>query len=227
MEDNKENLNDEESQDNNDIDESIKVVLIGESGVGKTSIISQFTKGVFNADLMTTNGATFCTKKKEFKEYKKTLSFEIWDTAGQERYRSLAKMFFKDAAVALIVYDITSKKSFDEIKNYWMNLVRENGPKQIIMYIVGNKSDLNEQVNEEEVRKYAESEQISVWLTSAKTATGIDELFEELGKKYLSPEFSNNEEIKQRKMRKSEVTKVNKEAASQDNKASGKNGCCG
>ena len=227
MEDNKENLNDEESQDNNDIDESIKVVLIGESGVGKTSIISQFTKGVFNADLMTTNGATFCTKKKEFKEYKKTLSFEIWDTAGQERYRSLAKMFFKDAAVALIVYDITSKKSFDEIKNYWMNLVRENGPKQIIMYIVGNKSDLNELVNEEEVRKYAESEQISVWLTSAKTATGIDELFEELGKKYLSPEFSNNEEIKQRKMRKSEVTKVNKEAASQDNKASGKNGCCG
>ena len=136
-------------------------------------------------------------------------------------------MFFKDAAVALIVYDITSKKSFDEIKNYWMNLVRENGPKQIIMYIVGNKSDLNEQVNEEEVRKYAESEQISVWLTSAKTATGIDELFEELGKKYLSPEFSNNEEIKQRKMRKSEVAKVNKEAASQDNKASGKNGCCG
>ena len=227
MEDNKENLNDEENQDNNDIDESIKVVLIGESGVGKTSIISQFTKGVFNTDLMTTNGATFCTKKKEFKEYKKTLSFEIWDTAGQERYRSLAKMFFKDAAVALIVYDITSKKSFDEIKNYWMNLVRENGPKQIIMYIVGNKSDLNEQVNEEEVRKYAESEQISVWLTSAKTATGIDELFEELGKKYLSPEFSNNEEIKQRKMRKSEVAKVNKEAASQDNKASGKNGCCG
>ena len=137
MEENNENLNDDESQDN-DIDESIKVVLIGESGVGKTSIISQFTKGVFNIDLMSTNGATFCTKKKEFKEFKKSISFEIWDTAGQEKYRSLAKMFFKDAAVALIVYDITSKKSFDEIKNYWMNLVKENGPKQIILYIVGN-----------------------------------------------------------------------------------------
>ena len=153
---------------------------------------------------MSTNGATFCTKKKEFKEFKKSISFEIWDTAGQEKYRSLAKMFFKDAAVALIVYDITSKKSFDEIKNYWMNLVKENGPKQIILYIVGNKSDLTEQVNEEEARKYAQSLGISLWLTSAKTSTGIEELFEEIGKKYLSPEFSNNEEIIERKMRKSQ-----------------------
>ena len=226
MEENNENLNDDESQDN-DIDESIKVVLIGESGVGKTSIISQFTKGVFNIDLMSTNGATFCTKKKEFKEFKKSISFEIWDTAGQEKYRSLAKMFFKDAAVALIVYDITSKKSFDEIKNYWMNLVKENGPKQIIMYIVGNKSDLNEQITEEEARKYAESLGIPLWFTSAKDSTGIEELFEEIGKKYLSPEFSNNEEIIQRKMRKNEVTKVNKEAASQDNQNASKKGCCG
>ena len=226
MEENNENLNDDESQDN-DIDESIKVVLIGESGVGKTSIISQFTKGVFNIDLMSTNGATFCTKKKEFKEFKKSISFEIWDTAGQEKYRSLAKMFFKDAAVALIVYDITSKKSFDEIKNYWMNLVKENGPKQIILYIVGNKSDLTEQVNEEEARKYAQSLGISLWLTSAKTSTGIEELFEEIGKKYLSPEFSNNEEIIERKMRKSEAAKVNKETASQDNQKNNKKGCCG
>ena len=226
MEENNENSNDDESQDN-DIDESIKVVLIGESGVGKTSIISQFTKGVFNNDLMSTNGATFCTKKKEFKEFKKSISFEIWDTAGQEKYRSLAKMFFKDAAVALIVYDITSKKTFDEIKNYWMNLVKENGPKQIIMYIVGNKSDLNEQITEEEARKYAESLGIPLWFTSAKDSTGIEELFEEIGKKYLSPEFSNNEEIIQRKMRKNEVTKVNKEAASQDNQNASKKGCCG
>ena len=226
MEENNENSNDDESQDN-DIDESIKVVLIGESGVGKTSIISQFTKGVFNIDLMSTNGATFCTKKKEFKEFKKSISFEIWDTAGQEKYRSLAKMFFKDAAVALIVYDITSKKTFDEIKNYWMNLVKENGPKQIIMYIVGNKSDLNEQITEEEARKYAESLGIPLWFTSAKDSTGIEELFEEIGKKYLSPEFSNNEEIIQRKMRKNEVTKVNKEAASQDNQNASKKGCCG
>ena len=221
------NLNDDQSE--SDLDESIKVVLIGESGVGKTSIISQFTKGLFNPDIMSTNGATFSTKKKEYKEENKTLSFEIWDTAGQEKYRSLAKMFFKDAAVALIVYDITSKKSFDEIKKYWMNLVKENGPKKVIMYIVGNKYDLLEQeaVKEEEAREYARNEKVSFWLTSAKDSTGIDELFDEIGKKYLEPDFNNNEEIVQRKMRKNEVTKVNKEAALQNNKnTNNKKGCC-
>ena len=223
---NEDNL--EESMDTEN-EESIKVVLIGESGVGKTSIISQFTKGVFNQDLMSTNGATFSTKKKEYKDQKKTLSFEIWDTAGQEKYRSLAKMFFKDAAVALLVYDITSKTSFVEIKEYWMNLVRENGPKQIIMYIVGNKYDLLEKEanKEEEVREYAKSEGIPLWFTSAKESTGIDELFEEIGKKYLSPEFTNSEEIIQRKIRKNEVTKVNKDEEMKNNKAKNKKGCCG
>ena len=228
MDDKEDNINDEEQEDN-DNEESIKVVLIGESGVGKTSIIAQFTKGLFNQDVMSTNGATFSTKKKDFKDAKKTLSFEIWDTAGQEKYRSLAKMFFKDAAVALLVYDITTKKSFDEIKSYWMNLVKENGPKKVIMYIVGNKNDLIEQqqVKEEEVREYATNQKVSIWFTSAKTSNGIDELFEEIGKKYLSPDFTNNEEIVQRKIRKNEVTKVNKEAAMKDTKNNNiKKGCC-
>ena len=213
MDDKDDNINDEEQEDN-DNEESIKVVLIGESGVGKTSIIAQFTKGIFNQDVMSTNGATFSTKKKDFKDAKKTLSFEIWDTAGQEKYRSLAKMFFKDAAVALLVYDITTKKSFDEIKSYWMNLVKENGPKKVIMYIVGNKNDLIEQqqVKEEEVREYATNQKVSIWFTSAKTSNGIDELFEE---------------IVQRKIRKNEVTKVNKEAAMKDTKNNNiKKGCC-
>ena len=226
MEDKEEDMNDDIDNDN---EESVKVVLIGESGVGKTSIISQFTKGIFNPDLMSTNGATFSTKKKEFKESNKILSFEIWDTAGQEKYRSLAKMFFKDAAVALIVYDVTSKKSFEEIKAYWMDLVKENGPKKVIMYIVGNKTDLSDQevVNEDEARAFAENENVNFWLTSAKNSTGIDELFNEIGNQYLSPDFNNNEEIKQRKMRKNEVTKVNKENALQNNKNSKKQGCCG
>ena len=226
MVDKEEEMNDDIDNDN---EESVKVVLIGESGVGKTSIISQFTKGIFNPDLMSTNGATFSTKKKEFKESNKILSFEIWDTAGQEKYRSLAKMFFKDAAVALIVYDVTSKKSFEEIKAYWMDLVKENGPKKVIMYIVGNKIDLSEKevVNEDEARAFAENENVNFWLTSAKNSTGIDELFNEIGNQYLSPDFNNNEEIKQRKMRKNEVTKVNKENALQNNKNSKKQGCCG
>ena len=227
MDDKDDNSNDEEQD--NEQDESIKVVLIGESGVGKTSIISKFTKGIFNQDIMSTNGATFSTKKKEFKQSKKTLSFEIWDTAGQEKYRSLAKMFFKDAAVALIVYDITNKESFQEIQKYWLNLVKENGPQHIIMYIVGNKYDLleREAVNEEDARAYAESQNVPFWLTSAKDSIGIDELFEEIGLKYLDPEYINNEEIKERKMRKNEVAKINKESSLDKSKNNKKKGCCG
>ena len=209
----------------NELDESLKVVLVGESGVGKTCIINQFAKGIFNQDLMSTNGAMFTTNKKEFKDSNgrsNFISFEMWDTAGQEKYRSLAKMFFKEASVALIIYDITSLKSFNEIKNYWMTLVRENAPKNIITYIVGNKSDLigKEVVKEEVAREYAKSEKVGFYLTSAKDRIGIDELFNEIGKIYLN-EFINSEENQERILRKNEVTKVNKEDTNQ------KKGCCG
>ena len=212
----------------NEVEESLKVVLVGESGVGKTSIINQFAKGVFNQDLMSTNGATFTTNKKEFKDsngLSKLISFEMWDTAGQEKYRSLAKMFFKEASVALIIYDVTSLKSFEEIKKYWMNLVRENSPKNIILYIVGNKSDLiaNEAVKEEIAREYARSEKVNFYLTSAKDRTGIDELFNEIGNIYLN-EFMNSEENQERILRKNEVTKVNKENSQDDENK--KKGCC-
>ena len=158
-------MTDNENEDNledNDNEDSIKVVLIGESGVGKTSIISKFTKRLFNRDIMSTNGATFTTKKKKFKEQQKIIFFEIWDTARQEKYRALAKMFFKDAAVVLIVYDITNKNCYVEIKKYWMDIVKENGPKQMIIYIVGNKYDLSEkeEVNEEKARANAKSQNI-------------------------------------------------------------------
>ena len=213
----------------NELDESLKVVLVGESGVGKTSIINQFAKGIFNQDLMSTNGATFTTNKKEFKDSNgrsKLISFEMWDTAGQEKYRSLAKMFFKEASVALIIYDITSLKSFEEINNYWMKLVRENAPKNIIMYIIGNKADLiaKEVVKEEVAREYAKSEKVNFYLTSAKDRTGIDELFNEIGNLYLN-EFINSEENQERILRKNDVTKVNKESSQGDENK--KKGCCG
>ena len=223
------NRNDDDEIENEET-ESLKVVLIGESGVGKTSIINQFAKGVFNQDIMSTNGATFTTNKKEFKQPDgsiKNISFEMWDTAGQEKYRSLAKMFFKEASVALIVYDITSLKSFNEIKNYWMNLVKEHAPKNIIMYILGNKSDLieRETVKEEIAREYAKSENVNFFLTSAKDRSGIDELFNEIGNKYLNPEFMNSEENQQRILRKNEVARVNKDSLQENQNK--KKGCCG
>ena len=101
-----------------------KVVLIGESGVGKTSIIQRFITNIFNPQQKTTGGANFIAKKMEINDYK--IKFEIWDTVGQERFRSLAKVFYNNASVCIMVYDITSKKSFDALKEYWSEDVKNN-----------------------------------------------------------------------------------------------------
>ena len=103
-----------------------KVVLLGESGVGKTSIISRYINNNFSETLETTTGASYVSKNMTFKEYKnKTIRFEIWDTAGQEKYRSMTQIFYKDAQIAILVYDITNEESFEEIQNYWYDQVRE------------------------------------------------------------------------------------------------------
>ena len=108
-----------------------KVVLIGESGVGKTSIINRYILNVFSTTLTATPGASFTTKTVFLKEYEQSIKFEIWDTAGQEKYRSLAKVFYKNAAVCILVYDITRKESFDELKNYWINQIKANSPQNM------------------------------------------------------------------------------------------------
>ena len=105
-----------------------KVVLIGESGVGKTSIIARYTQNSFKSQQLPTTGANFVSKIIILEDENKSIKFELWDTAGQERYRSLAKVFYKNAAVCVLVYDITRKSSFDELKNFWVNQIKENTP---------------------------------------------------------------------------------------------------
>ena len=118
------------SEDDNT--KACKVVLLGESGVGKTCIIARFINNVFQDNIISTTGASYTGKTLTFDEYNgKSIKFEIWDTAGQEKYRSLTKIFYKDAGVAILVYDISRKESFDEIKNYWYNQVRDYAPKNI------------------------------------------------------------------------------------------------
>ena len=112
-----------------------KVVLIGKSGVGKTSIISRYTANIFKDYLMATPGANFITKKIYMPEEKENIKFEIWDTAGQERYRSLAKVFYKNASACILVYDITNKTSFEDIRKYWAPELKDNAPQNIGMHI--------------------------------------------------------------------------------------------
>jgi len=167
--------------------ESFKVVLVGESGVGKTSIITQFIDQTFQEDQQSTTGGTFSTKS-VICDNGKTLKFEIWDTAGQERYRSLTKMFYKDANAAVLVYDITRKDSFEELQNYWSQQIKESSLSNIILAIAANKSDLisQEAVEEEKAREFANELGAIFVSTTATTVESINELFIEIAKKYTN-----------------------------------------
>ena len=111
-----------------------KVILLGEAGVGKTGLIARFINNSFEDNITSTTGASYYGKTMTFDEYDgKSIKFEIWDTAGQEKYRSLTKTFYKDAKVAILVYDITRKESFEELQKYWIEQIRQFAPKNISM----------------------------------------------------------------------------------------------
>ena len=196
-----------------------KVVLIGESAVGKTSLISQFIDQVFQDDQQSTIGGTFSTKIIKCGNGK-ILKLEIWDTAGQERYRSVTKLFYKDANAALLVYDISNKYTFEELQNYWIDQVRDSAPKDIILAIVANKSDLieSEQVDEAMAREFAKDNGALFALTSAKTTSGVESLFLDIAKKYTGTDSASTiesenkkEEEEYRKIRKDSV-KITKQS---------------
>ena len=120
------------------------VVLIGESGVGKTCIISRFIDDEYNSDEVSSSSPTFIETVMKFDD--KSLKFQIWDTAGQEKFRSLSKIFYKKANVAILVYDITNRSSFEELKNYWYKEIKDNTSGDIhkfiynLIYIIYNYS---------------------------------------------------------------------------------------
>jgi small GTP-binding protein len=193
-------------------DEGCKVVLLGETGVGKTSIIAQFMENEFSDDQPATTGATFVSKSLHIRHFNKLLNFEIWDTAGQEKFRSLSKMFYKDSAVVILVYDITNTKTFDELQYYWINQIKEHAPKKIIIAIAANKSDLakREQVDEEQARLFARNIGAIFKITSAKNKSDIEDLFQEIGKCYYDPTFVYSNEALEEDKNLSQIRKASK-----------------
>ena len=170
---------------------SVKVVLLGESGVGKTSIISQFTSNKFNPRCATSVSAQFISKIIEFPEFQKTIKFDIWDTVGQEKYRSLAKIFYKDAKIIIFVYDITTEFSFKALKDFWYKETINNADNEPILALVANKIDLyQEQIIKNEVgRAFADEINAIFQTTSALSNSGITNLFDHLGKKIIMPDY--------------------------------------
>ena len=181
--------------------ETINVVLLGQAGVGKTCIISQFITGEFNPNTISSLSAQYISKNMTIQN--KVIKFDIWDTAGQERFRALAKIFYKDAKVICLCYDITSIESFNELKDYWyekQTKLNTNGDP--IFAVVANKNDLyqNAQVKDEEGKAFAKSINGIFQSTSAKSDSGITTLFENIGKKYFDPNFDSNEEENKEKL---------------------------
>ena len=166
-----------------------KAIIVGNSGVGKTSIISRYLNK-FNPREKTTIGASFTNKLEEINDNK--IMFEIWDTAGQEKFRSINSIFYQDAYICLLVYDITDKKSFDDLKDYWYDSVLEHSTKDIIFHIVGNKIDLlqNEEVNRDEVKEFCQKIDADINYISAKeeTIAYVDALFQKIGEKFIQAE---------------------------------------
>ena len=170
--------------------ETVKVVFLGESDVGKYRIISQFINGPFGPDTAGSLSSQFLSKTMEFKDINKSIKFDIWDTAGQERFRSLAKIFYKDAKVICLCYDITSKKSFDELKEYWYEQAKINAEGDPIYAVVECKNELYEyaQVKEEEAKEFSKSiNGIFQTISALKNNNSIDALFEKIERRYFFP----------------------------------------
>jgi small GTP-binding protein len=159
---------------------TVKLVLLGEMGSGKSSLVLRYVKGQFFDYQASTVGAAFLTKTLP----ELNVKFEIWDTAGQERYHSLAPMYYRGAAAAIIVYDISSADSFARAKAWVRELQRQGNP-NMIMALAGNKADLQEQrtVPADEAQAYANENGLYFLETSAKTAANVNELFFEIARK--------------------------------------------
>jgi len=172
-----------------------KLVLLGESAVGKSSLVLRFVKGQFHEYQESTIGAAFLTQTVCFDDT--TVKFEIWDTAGQERYHSLAPMYYRGSQAAIVVYDITNTDTFTRAKN-WVKELHRQASANIVIALAGNKADLGPKrmVDFDEANTYADENGLLFMETSAKTAMNVNELFLAIAKKL--PKDTGTSPVQQR-----------------------------
>ena len=156
-----------------------KIVLIGDSGVGKTNILSRYINNEFSLATQSTVGVEFGSKI--IKKNGKVIKLQIWDTAGQERYKSITSAYYKGSKGAFVVYDITRKTTYDNIDK-WIGELKTNGSEDVLIMLVGNKSDLEDkrEVITEEVEKKAQEQKLAFCETSALNGKNVEYAFENL-----------------------------------------------
>ncbi|XP_057433380.1 ras-related protein RABA2a [Lotus japonicus] len=154
-----------------------KVVLIGDSGVGKSNLLSRFTRNEFCLESKSTIGVEFATRTLEVEG--RMVKAQIWDTAGQERYRAITSAYYRGALGALLVYDVTKPTSFENVTR-WLKELRDHADANIVIMLIGNKTDLKHLrgVATEDAQSYAEKEGLSFIETSALEATNVDKAFQ-------------------------------------------------
>jgi len=172
-------------------DHLFKIVLVGDSGVGKSNLLSRFTRNSFTTDEKSTIGVEFATRIIPIADSKK-IKAQIWDTAGQERYRAITNAYYRGALGALLVYDVTKLSSFENIPR-WLRELREYANRDIVLVLVGNKADLVDkslrQVTEEQAKQLAAEHDIAFMEASAKSGFNVDESFTMMVKKIYENAF--------------------------------------
>ena len=196
---NDDSFNDEEEE----FDEKIKIMIIGETKIGKSSLIARYCTNTFSAGTyLSTIGIDFQIKNIEMNG--KKIRLQIWDTAGQERFRNIAKNYFQSSNGFIVVYDITCKDSFDKL-TYWIGEINENAPIDTKTILLGNKLDLKDsrEVEKEEGEEFSKSKNINFLEVSAKDGTNVKEAFDLLIKQIVN----NPQNISSRQKRGSRVLK--------------------
>ena len=186
--------------DEENYDLIFKLVLIGDSGVGKTNILTRYTKNEFSLATQATVGVEFGSKI--IKKNDKLIKLQIWDTAGQERYKSITSAYYKGSKGAFVVYDISRKPTFENVDK-WIGELKTNASEEVLIMLVGNKSDLEDkrEVQIDEVKKKAEQYKIAFCETSALKGNNIeqafDSLIDEIAKKVEKEKLSEVKVIKE------------------------------
>ena len=174
-------------------DKTCQLLIIGDSSVGKTSLITRYANGTFKEEYLATVGIDYFTKEEIINN--QTIQVKLWDTAGQERFKSLTQNYFRNAQGVLLTFDVTNSESFDNLKD-WINSIKKNmeGNNVFIpLIIIGNKIDMEDsrEIQKEDAQKFATENKYKYFETSAKTGEGVDDAIRDLVNQVLSSKQAN------------------------------------